>query len=156
MSTHAYLAVALSDNPKRFRTVYVHSDGYLSYTGRMLLDHYNSEELAQALVAEGNISKLDEQSGPLPSMSEAERAAMVERLKTHRFGYGTEMPGLCVFYQRDRGDLNATGQLLYAVDLIRMYPHEYVYVWDGKHWSARLNSLMQPLDQALAQMTEDD
>lgn len=43
-----------------FHSVYCHCDGYVSYNGRILQDHYNSLELAKAVIALGDISSLNE------------------------------------------------------------------------------------------------
>lgn len=50
MSTHAVIGI-LKDNI--LDNVYVHSDGDLSWTGRMLLEHYNTAEKANALIQLG-------------------------------------------------------------------------------------------------------
>lgn len=43
-----------------FHSVYCHSDGYISYNGRLLQNHYNSLELATDLIGMGDISSLGE------------------------------------------------------------------------------------------------
>lgn len=50
MSTRSRIAVMHGDVCK---SVYCHSDGYLSYTGRLLLDNYGTAE-ANDLVSRGN------------------------------------------------------------------------------------------------------
>lgn len=56
MSTNSTIAVQHLDGT--VSTVYCHWDGYLSYNGRLLIDHYNSLEMAEGLVDKGNISLL--------------------------------------------------------------------------------------------------
>lgn len=136
MSTHAYIAVPVAEQPGRWQTVYVHGDGYPSYTGRVLLDHYNSTELAEALVAGGNLSVLEAESGPLPSMNVEQHDAMLERLKTHSWGApSTRMPGLCVYYHRDRGE-SWTSCAPRQVDSEGLYKlsKNYTYIWHNDAW----------------------
>ena len=48
MSTPSFIGVLCKEGIIKF--VYCHSDGYPSYLGKMLLEHYNTPELATALV----------------------------------------------------------------------------------------------------------
>ena len=57
MSTRSRIGYELEDG--RIRSTYCHSDGYPSYTGRKLLEHYDGEdepEKARALVDIGYLS----------------------------------------------------------------------------------------------------
>ena len=63
-----------------YKGVYCHSDGYLTYNGAMLLDHYNSREKADALIALGDLSLLCEKLYPDPD-------------KPHGFDYDKRQPG---------------------------------------------------------------
>lgn len=62
MSTHAFIGVV--ENTGTLKYVYNHSDGYPSYLGKMLLKHYNTTELATALVNLGDISMVRERLAP--------------------------------------------------------------------------------------------
>lgn len=62
MSTHAFIGVV--ENTGTLKYVYNHSDGYPSYLGKMLLEHYNTPELATALVNLGDISMVRERLAP--------------------------------------------------------------------------------------------
>lgn len=57
MSTHAFIGVV--ENTGTLKYVYNHSDGYPSYLGKMLLEHYNTPELATALV---NLVMIDDKA----------------------------------------------------------------------------------------------
>ena len=49
MSTRSYIC---KENPDGTYTgIYCHSDGYLTYNGAMLLDHYNSRERVEKLIS---------------------------------------------------------------------------------------------------------
>ena len=54
MSTPSFIGVLCKEGIIKF--VYCHSDGYPSYLGKMLLEHYNTPELATALVDLGSLS----------------------------------------------------------------------------------------------------
>lgn len=54
MSTPSFIRVLCKEGIIKF--VYCHSDGYPSYLGKMLLEHYNTPELATALVDLGSLS----------------------------------------------------------------------------------------------------
>lgn len=91
MSTHAVIGI-LKDNI--LDNVYVHSNGDLSWTGRMLLEHYNTAEKANALIQLGDLSIIKERLAP----NEGE---------LHGFGYECPVdraPGVTVAYHRDRNE----------------------------------------------------
>lgn len=56
MSTRSLIAKENDDGT--FRTVYCHHDGYLTYNGAMLLDHYNTPERIDKLLDLGDLSFL--------------------------------------------------------------------------------------------------
>lgn len=62
MSTPSFIGVFCKEGIIKF--VYCHSDGYPSYLGKMLLEHYNTTELATALVNLGDISMVRERLAP--------------------------------------------------------------------------------------------
>ena len=89
MSTRSFICVEQDDGS--YKGVYCHSDGYLTYNGAMLLDHYNSREKADALIALGDLSLLCEKLYPDPD-------------KPHGFDYDKRQPDVTVAYARDRGE----------------------------------------------------
>lgn len=56
MSTNSSIAVCLADGS--VISIYCHYDGFIHYNGRLLLEYWNSQELAESLVSLGNISVL--------------------------------------------------------------------------------------------------
>ena len=81
MSTPSFIGVLCKEGIIKF--VYCHSDGYPSYLGKMLLEHYNTPELATALVDLGSLSMVRERLAPV------------------RHG---PKGGITTAYHRDRGD----------------------------------------------------
>lgn len=92
MSTPSFIGVLCKEGIIKF--VYCHSDGYPSYLGKMLLEHYNTPELATALVDLGSLSMVRERLAP-------------DEGETHRFDtpvrHGPK-GGVTTAYHRDRGD----------------------------------------------------
>ena len=56
MATRGSITVKHSDG--KYHSVYTHWDSYLTHHGRILVNSYNSQELAEKLVAGGSISSL--------------------------------------------------------------------------------------------------
>ena len=88
MSTNAFIGIRENNS---ITYIYNHSDGYLEYLGRMLLEHYNSEEKAKALVGLGDVSVVKEKLAPAEGT-------------VHSFDYDKRQEGVSVFYGRDRGE----------------------------------------------------
>lgn len=92
MSTHAFIGVV--ENAGTLKYVYNHSDGYPSYLGKMLLKHYNTPELATALVNLGDISMVRERLAP----DEGEEHSFKNPVREGPKG------GVTTAYHRDRKD----------------------------------------------------
>jgi len=89
MSTRSYIAKQVGDD--KFRTIYCHSDGYLTHNGAMLLDHYSEPEKLDELLNLGDLSYLAPNVNPDPS-------------KPHSFNYDERQDGVVLAYGRDRGE----------------------------------------------------
>lgn len=85
MSTRSTISVVLNDGT--VRSIYCHFDGYLEGVGAQLLKHYNSQDLADALIKLGDLSVLGDRIDPI---------------NQHSFNYPED--GTCIYYARDRGD----------------------------------------------------
>lgn len=66
MATRSLIAKQIAED--KFRTIYCHWDGYLDHNGRVLLDHYNTPEKLDELLALGPISFLAPKLNPDPNM----------------------------------------------------------------------------------------
>ena len=87
MSTRSYITMKTGDDT--YRGVYCHYDGYLEYNGRLLLEHYNTQERVEKLLSLGCISSLKEKLEP-------------EAGSRHCFD--TPDKDVTVFYGKDRGE----------------------------------------------------
>lgn len=83
MSTHSMIGVEAADGT--IRGIYCHWDGYPAHVGAMLLQHYETEAKACALIALGNLSSIAPTIGT-----------------KHPFDKCPE--GECNYYGRDRGE----------------------------------------------------
>lgn len=110
MSTNCYITVKVKDD--LYKTVYCHWDGYPSYTGKMLLNYYNSKEKALAIIELGDLSFLDKS---------------IECPLGHSFD--RPIKGYSVFYGRDGGETDVKPEIDFNCP---KYKSEYHYVWDGK------------------------
>lgn len=71
-------------------SIYCHWDGYPSHNGRILMEHYATEERVRALLELGNLSVLDARLDPDPGHEHS-----VD---------GQRQRGVCLAYGRDRGE----------------------------------------------------
>lgn len=121
MSTRSLIAKQIGEN--KYRTIYCHSDGYLTHNGALLVDHYNTEEMVDKLMALGSLSLLAEKADPDPS-------------KVHGFDYDKRQKGVTVAYGRDRGekDIQARDLTLEELDSPDSWAI-YIYVFNlDKKW----------------------
>lgn len=83
MSTRSSIAILNHDGT--VTSIYCHSDGYPSYNGKILLEHYTTEEKVRELLAYGDMSIL------APDIGE-------------KHDHRSRAEGVCTFYHRDRGE----------------------------------------------------
>lgn len=116
MSTQCGIAIKTE---KGYNTIYVHSDGYPEYMWPMLIENYNSEELANKLVSFGDASFIDKKLEPTSDY--------------HHFG--TPEPDVCMFYHRDRGESweGVAPAIMTREELFNGF--YYSYVWEDGHWN---------------------
>lgn len=95
MSTRSY--ICRENENGSFTGIYCHHDGYLTYNGALLLDHYNTPERVDKLISLGDISTLNEKIDPDPHFE-------------HNFDNRQE--DVSVFYGRDRGEKDTEARLV--------------------------------------------
>ncbi len=114
MSTRSYICMENEDNS--ISAIYCHSDGYLTYNGAMLLDHYSDREKVKELISLGDLSTL------LPKLHP-------DKNKPHSFNYDERQEDVCVFYGRDRGEKGTEAHLAKLEEVDKDIFIEYVYVF---------------------------
>ena len=87
MSTNSTISVVQTDG--KVKSIYCHWDGYPSHNGKMLLEHYNSVDKANEVVALGSLSALNKNL--IPS-------------KDSKHSFETPEEDVVIAYHRDRGE----------------------------------------------------
>ncbi len=114
MSTRSLICEEL-DNGK-YKTIYCHSDGYLTYNGAMLIDHFNDRKKLEELLALGDISQLKPNLYPDPR---------------YPHSFDESQDEVVVAYGRDRGESDIEARELMFEDLVdKSNWTEYVYIFD--------------------------
>jgi hypothetical protein len=93
MATRSTITVRTSSNERK--EIYCHWDGYPDHVGKILKEHYNTQEKAEALIALGDLSSLE------PSISAPDG-------EEHSFN--KPYTGVCVAYGRDRGNSDTSAR----------------------------------------------
>ena len=155
MGTRSRIGVMHGDVCK---SVYCHWDGYLEHNGRILQEHYGSDQSPKAnhLVALGDISSLGKEIGEKHAFSQFElRAEEVQAYKELTENWTT-------FYGRDRGEEGvefATDHTFAAfLDRVQGCGAEYYYILKDGVWycgSPNKGSKLVPLSEALAAIREN-
>jgi len=127
MSTRS--SISLKVNEDTIRTIYCHFDGYLSHNGKILLEHYDTYEKVEALIALGDLSVL---------------GASTECKIGHSFD--TPIKGLCIAYERDRGETGCKAATSYMItQALRRHGQAYNYVFrDGNWYMGTSNEILAP------------
>lgn len=122
--------------------IYCHYDGYLEHNGKYLGEHFNSRELAKALVSMGDMSGLGTTLEKNPDPNDGFKAFHDDEK------YST-------FYHRDRGEKLSISKFGSTVEFsmeMRQSGAEFLYLWDDAkdewRWSTtgkRWNSLRETL-----------
>lgn len=114
MSTRSYIMIETDDG--KYKGIYCHSDGYLTYNGAILVDHYKERDKVEKLIELGNLSSLGEKINPNPDAP-------------HSFDYRERQMGVCVAYGRDRGESGQEAKVI-SLKLLADDPWiEYVYIY---------------------------
>jgi hypothetical protein len=106
--------IAIEDQTGKVRSIYCHWDGYPSNNGRILLQHYKTQEKVEALIALGSLSSLNEN-------------VEIPEGTTHNFK--TPAKGITVAYNRDRGETLNIEHHDSVGDFISSDIEEYGYVF---------------------------
>ncbi len=95
--------------------VYCHSDGYPSYNGKILLEHYSNEDKLRELLALGALSSLGAEIG--------EKHDFNDYAVAHKNNWTTA-------YRRDRGETDVDSRKAKNANQALTSMEEYLYLWD--------------------------
>jgi hypothetical protein len=113
----------------KIRAIYCHFDGYLDGVGKMLYNHYTTEEKVHQLMDLGNLSSLDKEIGT-------------------KHNFDAAPTDECNFYGRDRGDEDQEADEYWSVyEILIEDGAEFVYVMKDGVWYVGKD--MVPLAQLL-------
>lgn len=105
---------------KGYKGIYCHWDGYPSHVGRILHEHYNTQDKANALVALGDLSSLKENIAPPVGF-------------THTFD--KPIDNVTVAYGRDRGETGIETKVgSTAKEVADRIDHAFCYVFKRGQW----------------------
>ena len=120
MSTRSVISMKVGDD--KYRAIYCHSDGYLTFNGAMLFDHYTDENKVKELLDLGDISCLGPLVNPDPT-------------RPHSFDYEERQENVVVAYARDRGEKKREAREFTLEELKEWDWIEYIYIFDeNKKW----------------------
>jgi hypothetical protein len=139
MSTHA--AIIARTPTGEYRGIYVHSDGYPDHTGRLLQEHYATEENAAALIDLGDLSFLDKRIAP----EEGER---------HTFR--DSAPGVTIAYHRDRGEAKRITHSARPEVIATLLDWSHLYLWEDGEWHIFTSSQWSDYLRDQAEQAEAD
>jgi len=139
MSTRSAIGVMHGDVCK---AIYCHSDGYLSYNGKVLLANYDSAK-ANHLVAMGDMSALGKEIG--------EKINFDDRMVYEGDNIATQ----CRFYGRDRGETGIEFSTFFNdQELFQGIDAEYFYVMKDGVWFVSEGAEWTLLSEALTKEME--
>lgn len=129
MSTRSSIAIENSDGT--IEAIYCHWDGYPSFNGRLLLEHYGTEAGVRELLAPGDLSSLAKNVG-------------------EKHGFDNRDDDACTYYGRDRGE-SGTDKKTYPdrATWLKKLGQEYNYLFvPGQGWLINVSGLsFSPLSE---------
>jgi hypothetical protein len=135
MGTRSDIIVHMTSG--QWARIYCHWDGYLEHNGRILFDHYTSQDKAEKLIALGDLSTLGPEIGrkhafdaPRMVTKSGETSKAYERYEETR-------RKMCTAYGRDRGETDIDAK--FGATLQEVWPDadswiEFTYVWHDEQW----------------------
>ena len=131
MATRSNIGIVNLDDS--ITAIYCHWDGYPEYVGKMLLNHYNTDDIVNGLMNLGNLSILSE------SLHSTTGINLYSDNNRHTFN--NPQDGVCVAYGRDRGEQNVDSVIYEDLgqyeDMAGDTLAEYHYLFDDGKWMYR-------------------
>ncbi len=123
-------AILMETKKGHFKGVYCHSDGYFSWNGRILYNHYQDKEKVRKLINLGYISSLDKEIDIPEGVS-------------HSFDHDKRAPEITVFFMRDRGDDKRYSSAIKGSlsDVLDHIDHAYAYIFINNEWYTLMDNI---------------
>ena len=142
MSTRSSIAMLNIDGTVHGH--YCHSDGYLSYNGEMLFEHYKDINKVKELIALGDMSSLAPEVCPP---------------KGSKHSFDNRCDGVSVFYGRDRGEKGVDTQKYESLEAYlkdgNFQEYDYVFNEKKKEWFL-INHKTQKLQKLSTLLLKDE
>ena len=143
MGTRSNIGIVNEDDS--ITAIYCHWDGFLSYNGKMLLQHYTSTNIVNQLMLLGDLSSLNEKLYPDDS-------------KPHTFQ--NQQEDVCVAYGRERNESDVDCKIFKDIgDFERFAGNsdaEYQYLFNSGKWTYREINRDDKWKQLTAEDCEDN
>ena len=124
MGTRSNIGIVNEDDS--VTAIYCHWDGFLSYSGKILLRHYTSTDIVNQLMLLGDLSSLNEKLYPDDS-------------KPHTFQ--NQQEDVCVAYGRERSESDVDCKTFINIDEFEKFAigtdAEYQYLFTNGKWTYR-------------------
>lgn len=128
-------AIVRKNKDGSYTGIYCHWNGYPSENGKDLLNHFQTDEKVDSLIALGNISSLNQFVTPDPNRPTAVSNSPYRKIdlsKPHSFD--NPYNDTVVAYHRDRGGAFNQYKDESLIGLLNKIDHEYAYVWEDGKW----------------------
>ena len=129
MATRSNIGIVNEDDS--ITAIYVHWDGYPEYVGKMLLNHYNNDDIVNGLMDLGNLSILSES---------LHSTTGINRYSTNnRHTFNNPQDGVCVAYGRDRGETGSDSRTFEDLGEYENFGSgvDYQYLFEDGKWMYR-------------------
>jgi hypothetical protein len=138
MGTMARIAILKTDGTVNSTTVQY--DGYVHYTGVMLANHYRTSNKVKSLIENGMISTLHEE--------------VVDCEEDSKHNFYNRVPGVTVFYKRDRGDMHSEMDVSTNInEFYATHRTQFMYIFDESQgeWFLKFEGYIIHLKQGLTE-----
>lgn len=118
MSTNSRIGILNEDGS--VLSVYCHWDGYPSYVGGILLNHYSNQDKIREMMSHGDMSSIGPEIG-------------------EKHDFNGRPDDSCTFYGRDRGEEGVEAKLKKdEAEYSRTLSEQYMYLFKNGSWYVRL------------------
>jgi len=127
MSTRATI---IAKTETGYKSIYLHFDGYISHTGKILFEHYQDPEKVNRLIGLGDISQIGERVEPIGPHS-----------------YENPERGTTVAYIRDRGETGCEAREFKTAKEAEIKGTAYKYLFENGKWTVDGVDLKNAIEQ---------
>ena len=114
-------AIGIKNEKGEIKAVYCHYDGYPEWVGKVLIEHYDTTEKVEELLALGDLSPLGERVKPN---------------ENEKHSFENPVRDVTVAYHRDRGEALNEARTFHTIGEVMAYFdwNEYYYIFEDGEW----------------------